>query len=599
MLPQKREFVRIHEGVLGNLDSLVAVDEAGAVTTISGSTSIPKKQKHEKKTNYEFYFPLLELAPKDAGKVAGMHYERDGNGRLLPSLSVEYASGEKTNIMVSKNGTGIMERENGAGFTSNPGLGVRDALNINDQKIIDAPESVKRKTVGINAEITNYHYGDGKNDYSIIIGTTPTKASWQFCETGRINEALAEKRVKNALEHGVDVAKKGLGRKFGKILPDTGDYIADTWTLGELLFYNKKYGSITPSAIFDVQSHKEKDGIYLNSAGYGGMEWMRDATVVINDLAQDRKYEKIVEKFFRHAGEVVERVVVGENRFPQRLRIDGKPTSEWGEQLDQPGQLLSSLEAYKEALDSRGENFRKKMFTKRNAKTARIVADYLSEKVEEAGGSIPSCMDPFERDWDKHSTSGCAIYAGLKAAAKFTGDAKYARTAEKLKPELISFWDESKGQFLRKRGDYNVDSLTSWYLDVLDLTNPKEYGMALRNTETIERVLGRKDEKGRIGIASIENSCYIGDNVWPWMTGLVGQAYCRLAEYAPDKTQKNGLLNRAESMLDYARTHTTMPGLLGEQVSPKTGKTVWASPLATSMAPVKELERALKTAKRY
>ena len=581
-----REFVRVHHAILGNLDTLVAVDDSGTVTTHTSAASIPTQQK-----NYEFYFPILELGPKSAGKPIGMRYERDGKGRLLPSLVVDYESGERANLLVAKNGIGMIERENPNGFTSDPALGGRDARGIHTQRIIETPETVESKN-----GITTYHFLEGENKYSLIIGTTPKRAAWYFGESDKRQDRIGARHVKNALRHGTGPAKKKLGGSLKQVLPKSGDYISDSWALGELLFYNKKFGSITPSAIFDVQSHKKSpEGVYLNSAGYGGMEWVRDATEIVNDLSADKRYDCIVEKFFKHTGEIVERFVEGKGRFPQRVRIDGAPTSEWGEQLDQPGQLLSSMKNYADELEGRGKSGKAKHFAKKNAHTIRTVADYLSKKVNDAGGRLPECMDPFERDWDTHSTTGCAIYSGLKAASKLTGDKKYEAAATTLKPELLSFWDDTREQFVRRKGDHNVDALTCWYSDVLNLDNPKEYQMLLKNTEKIEKVLGRPDKEGRMGIVSIENSNYIGDNVWPWMTGIVGQTYCKLARHARDKTQTEYFLSRAESMLEYTRAHTALSGMLGEQVEPKSEKTIWASPLAASMSSARMLEREIKT----
>jgi len=359
------------------------------------------------------------------------------------------------------------------------------------------------------------------------------------------------------------------------------------------LLSDRETGAIIAAPEFD----RERE----HCGGYG-YTWGRDGAFIAHALGQ-AGFQNEAEAFFSYARRVQE----ASGTWLHRHYSGGQLAPSWGLlQIDETGAIIWAMaEHYKMT--------RNRDFLRDCWESIERGAEYLARSIDpETGLPIPS-FDLWEEDICESVYSAAAVAAGIAAAADCAAvlgnrsqSAAWAKAADGLRQAIIDrLWDPRRKTFLRavkkvvseqtfeagrKRDksnfyitrepgrmyntlvqarDTRIDSsmlgLASPFR-VFAANDPRMLGMA----SSVHRNLWWKPTGG---ILRYEGDRYVGGNPWILTTLWLALYYIDASETA-----------RAVKLIDWAADHTTDTGLLSEQVDKKTGKPIWAVPLAWSHA---------------
>lgn len=293
--------------------------------------------------------------------------------------------------------------------------------------------------------------------------------------------------------------------------------------------------------------------------------------------------------------------------WQQRHYHDGTLAPNWGLQIDEGSSILWGMYQHYLALPEgeRGD------FLTLVWDAVRRGAEFLVRSIEAENGLPMASRDLWEERLGQHTYSSAAVFAGLQAGASFavlSGEAelavKWNGVADTIARQITSLcWNEEKGVFYRgvnlsvDRKRYEEAAEAG--LPVSSFVDAKGYDryrlgfdpivdvsllgvsvpfavvapnspQAVRTAEAVEKAL---TVDGVGGIKRYEDDTYIGGNPWILTTLWLAQFRAR-----------NGQVEDARRLLDWAVAHHNGAGLLPEQVDRHTGETAWVVPLTWSHA---------------
>ena len=232
----------------------------------------------------------------------------------------------------------------------------------------------------------------------------------------------------------------------------------------------------------------------------------------------------------------------------------------------------------------------------------RKAGEFMVGYREKHTGLPDGSYDLWEERHGIHTFTVAAVWAGLRAAAKFAetfGDEKrgekFRQAMAEIKEATVKhLWDEERQRFVRRitvdrktgeiDADLNIDSSLYglFQFGMFEADDP----MVVSTMTQIEQRLWCRTDIG--GVARYENDYYhqisqdtgnVPGNPWIICTLWLAEWYIAKAKTLDD-------LERALEILDWVRKHTLESGVLAEQLHPYTGDPMSVSPLTWSHATV-------------
>ncbi len=232
----------------------------------------------------------------------------------------------------------------------------------------------------------------------------------------------------------------------------------------------------------------------------------------------------------------------------------------------------------------------------------RRAGEFMVDYREKHTGLPDASYDLWEERHGIHTFTVAAVWAGLRAAAKFAetfGDEargeKFRRAMAEIKEATIRhLWDEERQRFVRRitvnretgeiDADLNIDSSLYgvFQFGMFEADDP----MVVSTMTQIEQRLRCRTDIG--GVARYENDYYhqisqdtqnVPGNPWIICTLWLAEWYIAKAKTLPE-------LAKALDILDWVRRHTLESGVLAEQLHPYSGDPMSVSPLTWSHATV-------------
>ncbi len=346
-------------------------------------------------------------------------------------------------------------------------------------------------------------------------------------------------------------------------------------------------GGIVASADSDMLQHGLDTYAYV---------WPRDAAYAA--LAMDRAGDpNVAKRFF----EFCNTVIAHNGYFMHKYLPDGSLGSSWhpwmlNGQLQIPIQedetALVIYALYEHYLHTHDLELLETMYNSLIAKAADFMVNYRDRETKLPDASY----DLWEEKRGTSTFTAASVYGALIAAAdlsKILGKGKhetrYREAAEEIKEAIMKYlFDEKTGTFVklvrRDGGSFVYDrtiDMSSVYgvfsFGVLPADDPRLH----RAFETSVRALSRGITIG--GLARYEDDGYfradsdaVGD---PWITTTLWYA-----EYLIANAQKEADFDRVREIFSWVVRYAQPSGILSEQLHPKTGQQVSATPLAWSHA---------------
>lgn len=335
----------------------------------------------------------------------------------------------------------------------------------------------------------------------------------------------------------------------------------------------------------------EFDPEFISCGGYG-YHWPRDGGEYVSGLF-DAGYPEFAEKFFdwcaRHQDP--------SGLWHQRYFLNGQPGPNWCLppemlQVDQVGAVLWALGKLRDSGWSAGST---PDHTAQLQNMTRLAADYLAGRMTEKGVHA-NAFDTWETFVGSFTYSNAAIYAALRAAGDFLGEARYHEAAARLKAGVLEHFVKETDYPYLVRGfdshgndDWTVDSASLGAIEpfgLLDLTDERDLAIAEGTLRAITERLDVDWEGGR-SIRRFEGDAYVGGV--PACVNTLWMARCCL--HVADQLDANGrnadalaLTDRACTYLQTVLRRATPTGLLPELMQGPTGQRWWAAPHGWAMA---------------
>jgi len=345
-------------------------------------------------------------------------------------------------------------------------------------------------------------------------------------------------------------------------------------------------------AIIAANDH---DFIHFGYDTYSYM-WPRDGALVSATLVEVG-YSEISRRFF----DLCHRVITEEGYLLHKYNPDGSLASSWhgwylnGEKRLPVQEDETALVLW--ALWQHFDRFRDVEFIKPHYRGLIIrAANWLVEYRDE--GMIKPSWDLWEERYGIHAWTVGAVWAGLKAAARFTKifgeedlEELYREVADDLKKKVKKqLWSKENNCYLRSlvleknnfRPDATMDASIAglWIFGMFD---PEDQRI-VATMEEMQRRLWVHTEVG--GIARYENDYYhqvsselqkVPGN--PWFIATLWLAQWKIAI-----AQNESQLEEAENLIEWAGRHAFSSGVMSEQIHPYTHEPLSVSPLTWSHA---------------
>ena len=232
-------------------------------------------------------------------------------------------------------------------------------------------------------------------------------------------------------------------------------------------------------------------------------------------------------------------------------------------------------------------------------------ADFMFQYRDKKTGLPDASYDLWEERRGIPTFTSSAVYGALTAAAELSraagkteNEQRYRRAAQEIQAAIIEhLWNEKEGIFIKMlRADGSADATPDasaaygvFSFGVLPPEDPK----LVRAWEVTVRRLSQGIEAG--GLARYE-----GDQYYRTAPGPAGNPWILTtlwyAEYLTARAKNDADLQRVREIFSWVVKHAERSGVLPEQLEPKSGKGISATPLAWShagyiIAVLKYLER--------
>jgi glucoamylase len=354
-----------------------------------------------------------------------------------------------------------------------------------------------------------------------------------------------------------------------------------------------------------VRAHVDQDGGILASVDsdmlqYGldtySYVWPRDAAFAA--LALDRVGDKSVAKRFL---EFCRNVISPDGYFMHKYLPDRSLGSSWhpwvvaGEfqlpiQEDETALPIIALHAY--YLRNHDLELLEEIYAPLVERAANFMLEYRDTETKLPGASY----DLWEEKRGISTFTASAVSAALLSAAELSqavgereNEVKYRAAAEEIRTAIFKhLWDEKTGTFVKlinrtRDGivyDRTIDSSSAYGIFLFGILSPEDPRL-VRAWEATAHALSRGIPAG--GLARYENDQYYRadrDSAGnPWIITTLWYA-----EYLIARAKKPSDLDRVREIFSWVALHAQPSGVLSEQLDPRTGLQISATPLTWSHA---------------
>ena len=222
-------------------------------------------------------------------------------------------------------------------------------------------------------------------------------------------------------------------------------------------------------------------------------------------------------------------------------------------------------------------------------KAALFMVSYRDKKT-----GLPDCSyDLWEEKRGISTYTASSVYAALVAAAELSRvvgktekEQLYRRHAEEIRSSILAhLWDERSGTFIKLiRADGSIDAT----LDVSSAYGIFSFGVLPVDDARLTRAWEATAKRLSFGIECGGLARYEGDEYYrnnkdaagnPWILTTLWYS-----EYLTARAQNESDLSRVPEIFAWTAKHATPAGVLPEQLDPKTGAGLSATPLTWSHA---------------
>lgn len=371
---------------------------------------------------------------------------------------------------------------------------------------------------------------------------------------------------------------------------------------------SKEQKKLFDTSLFTLRCHMDNRGSVIASADSAMIEygkddysymWPRDAAFIISTMCQ-AGYEEITKPFFLFCKDVLH----PDGYLHHRFRSDESLGSTWHAstaqddwlhdkvlqlpiQEDESASVLFALWKYYET--SRDLEFIELLYKPLIEKIANFLVNFRDKQT---GLPMPS-YDLWEEKIGISTYTCASVYGGLDAAAKFSELLEkrnhmriYKKAADEIRKAAIThLYSEKQQSFIRlarmENGeivqDETIDASSLfglWHFGMLEMKHP----LLQKTAEQVNKRLVNPDEAG--GYIRYENDNYFksGKLSNPWFITTLWETQRMIRHPDTDLVQ----LERALETLDWVISHIYNSGILAEQLHPKHGDSLSATPLVWS-----------------
>jgi glucoamylase len=340
----------------------------------------------------------------------------------------------------------------------------------------------------------------------------------------------------------------------------------------------------------------DSDILQMNRDTYSYM-WPRDASLVTLAM-DDAGYHIIARKYF----EFCSKVILSQGWFFHKYQPDGSAGSSW-HPWTMGGQMQLPIQEDETALVvstlwNHFDHYRDVDFVKPFYRPIVKAAGAFMSEYRDPGTSLPlPSYDLWEERRGVFTFTCSAVYQGLIAASNFcsafgevTSAQAYAKAAGEIKDSIVkNLYDPALGRFLRgvqvDRGtvsghDQTLDSSLAgiFVFGVLPADDPRVVSTMKQVEEklTVQTSVGGLARYEQDRYQAIENyDVTIPGNPWFVTTLWLCDWYIETAKTRAD-------LSKAQSILQWAISHSLPSGIMAEQLNPFDGTPISVSPLTWS-----------------
>lgn len=221
-------------------------------------------------------------------------------------------------------------------------------------------------------------------------------------------------------------------------------------------------------------------------------------------------------------------------------------------------------------------------------------ADFMCGYIEHGTGLPAGSYDLWEEKFGTSTYTSASVYGALQAAAKISAllgkrenAEKYRARAESIKQAILTYlYDLELGAFVklvRHEGDTLAYDKT---IDLSSLHGVLHFGVLDPSDQRVRSMVAKVEERLKVPTTFGGYMRYEGDNYYRTGHGESPNPWCIttlwMAQYHIAKAHTRNDLKRAYDIFEWVYDRATKTGILPEQIHPKTGAHLSASPLAWS-----------------
>ncbi len=455
------------------------------------------------------------------------------------------------------------------------------------------------------------------------------QGTWKDAEDGILGgNPIAQGTVDSAISFRLQLPPESAGAVYywiacGKNIEEVGelDRVARQTGVEQLLlevenywsaWVNKKEVDLTPlprplarmfkTSLLVMRTHVDDGGAVIASCDSDILAfnrdtysyvWPRDGALVA--LAFDAAgFHEVSRLFFLFCNDIITK----QGFFHHKYLADGSRGSSWHAWIDSNGQYQLPIQEDETALvlyalwkhyqKYRDIEFIGKVYANLVVKATQFLLDHRDEKT---GLPRPS-FDLWEEKIGVFTSTAATVWAALAAAAQFARlfyDSKrqelLTEAAAQMKQAILThLYDRRLGRFIKAiypdgSRDLTIDS-SLMFTFLFGTFSAQEEAV----TNSVHSIINKLQVKTGVGgIARYENDEYcrvsaeITGNPWFVCTIWLARWYIARANSIEE-------LNKGLELLEWVVNHSIASGILGEQLDPRSGITISASPLVWSHA---------------